>query len=347
MLPRSDRKIPPWVIATVVLFRLKALLASLQRKFELIRTECSAPRGSVNWNLYATRQISRANFLNVPCQFPDLLDDRQLRSAIKFVLETLLRNLISQHDTTTFVLVLINLCQQLLTQTRDVESHRPTPSMLGSWLHRRLSTDVFRDGITALEWTIDQRGLAGSSDLGGLPWVLPMDQFFEAWSETIVSRVVARCGGILRTGRKQETVAPITWDPPYDGSQRSLIPDLIVDHDDLTIIIDAKYKDHWEELQLYGWANLAERVRERHREDLLQILAYATIARSSNVLVCLAYPCQEETWNSLRARGRLFHRASIPAANRRVDLLLTAFPLSVRLLNDVAALFAAEIRAVT
>ncbi len=102
---------------------------------------------------------------------------------------------------------------------------------------------MFRDGITALEWTIDQRGLAGSSDLGGLPWVLPMDQFFEAWSETIVSRVVARCGGILRTGRKQETVAPITWDPPY-GSQRSLIPDLIVDRDDLTIIIDAKYKDH-------------------------------------------------------------------------------------------------------
>jgi hypothetical protein len=34
MLPRCDRKIPAWVLSTIVLFRLRALLDRLERRFE-------------------------------------------------------------------------------------------------------------------------------------------------------------------------------------------------------------------------------------------------------------------------------------------------------------------------
>ena len=80
LLPRSDRKIPPWLLSSIVLFRLKRLLDSLERKFDLVRESRSAPRGSVDWTVYANRQISRGLFLEVPCQFPNLCDDRRLRS---------------------------------------------------------------------------------------------------------------------------------------------------------------------------------------------------------------------------------------------------------------------------
>ena len=126
--------------------------------------------------------------------------------------------------------------------------------------------------------------------------------------------------------------------PPYLGSQKSLVPDLVIVRDDTTIIIDAKYKEHWEDMQQRRWADLEEELRERHRADLLQVLAYSTVARTSRVLVCLAYPCTEERWLSLRARNLLVHRASLPLTDRRVELILVAFPLSTRAVEEAVSL---------
>jgi hypothetical protein len=57
------------------------------------------------------------------------------------------------------------------------------------------------------------------------------------------------------------------------------------------------------------------------------------------------YPCLEETWKSLRERKELFHRASVGAGTRRVDLVLTAFPMSTRVLTEVVDLMASEVGA--
>ena len=91
----------------------------------------------------------------------------------------------------------------------------PAPLLLQERLHRPLSAAGFVDGLTAIEWTLEERGLAGSSDLEGIPWVLPMDQFFEAWVETVLSCVARRTGGELKSGRKRRTAAPLLWDAPY------------------------------------------------------------------------------------------------------------------------------------
>jgi len=335
MLPRSDRKIPPWLLSSIVLFRLKILLESLERKFVLVREGRSAPRGSVDWGEYANRQISRGLFLEVPCQFPDLRDDRRLRSAIRFAVEAHLGSLETQRFAGIYVLKLIELCQTLRDRLRDVVPLRPRPADIFGWMRATLKSGEYFGGIEAIEWTTDERGLGGLSDLRGLAWSMSMEEFFEAWAEVIVDRVARRYGGVLKTGRLRETVIPISWDPPYLGSQKSLVPDVVLEREDFTLIVDAKYKQHWEEMQDTRWRNLDESIRERHREDLLQALAYSTTARTPRVAVCLAYPCREETWLSLRERNQLFYRANVPAQDRRIDLLLTAFPLSTRLLDEV------------
>jgi 5-methylcytosine-specific restriction endonuclease McrBC regulatory subunit McrC len=176
---------------------------------------------------------------------------------------------------------------------------------------------------------------------------MSMEQFFEAWIETLVSRVAHQIGGTVRTGRERQTVVPIWWEPPYLGSQKSLIPDLVIEREGTTIIVDAKYKEHWEEMQKRRWSDLEEELRERHRTDLLQVLAYSTVAHTPRILVCLVYPCDEERWISLRARDHLVHRASLPMTERRVELILLAFPLSTRLMHEATALFAREVRRVS
>jgi len=195
-------------------------------------------------------------------------------------------------------------------------------------MQRPFRTERFVNGLQAIEWTIEERGLAGLSDREGIPWKLPMDQFFEAWIETIFRVVAQRTGGQMKVGRKRETTHPISWEPPYLGSQKSLVPDVWVEFDSTTLIVDAKYKRHWEELQQRSWVNLEEELREQHRHDLLQVLAYANLGRTPRVIACLAYPCSPDSWISLRERGRLIHRAELTIGTRVVHLWLTAVPMA-------------------
>ena len=327
MLPRSERKIPPWVLSTVILFRIQALLEHLDRRFEYTEDDKPAPRGTVNWARYAMNRIPNAQFLKVPCRYPDLRDDSEMKAAIHFTLLKQAASLESQRTGGIAVLCLIELCQQLLEKVRSVPPRQPLPLTLKKWLRIPLPTAPLLEGIQALEWTLDERGLAGLSDLEGLPWVLPMETFFEAWVETVVAQLSRKIGGVMRVGRKRETQVPLQWDPPYLGSQKYLMPDLMLERDEDTIIFDAKYKNHWEELNVERWMNLNEELRSRHREDLLQILAYANLSDKKTITVCLAYPCQEKTWLSLKERERLFHRARLVIGSRNVNLLLTAMPM--------------------
>lgn len=138
-------------------------------------------------------------------------------------------------------------------------------------------------------------------------------------------------------------ILPTCPEPPYVGSQRSLIPDMILELADTSFIVDAKYKRHWEELQEKPWREQSSLMQELHRADLLQVLAYANLATSRNVVCCLVYPCSRPTWDSLARRGRLFHEADLPDRGRRVRVWLTAIPMGAPA-STVAAPFDRKIR---
>jgi hypothetical protein len=82
LLRRSERRVPAWVLSSMILVRLQALLDSLTRRFESTTELRTAPRGRVDWADYAQGQIPRGQFVAVPCTYPDLRDDRILKGAI-------------------------------------------------------------------------------------------------------------------------------------------------------------------------------------------------------------------------------------------------------------------------
>ncbi|MDY6826620.1 MAG: hypothetical protein SVV67_05515 [Bacillota bacterium] len=96
LLPRSDRKIPPWVLSTTILLRLQHLLKQLERRFEFTSADLKAPRGMVDWGRYATVNIPRAAYDQVPSTYPDLRDDREIKGAIHYTLWKQLSGLQSQ-----------------------------------------------------------------------------------------------------------------------------------------------------------------------------------------------------------------------------------------------------------
>ena len=343
LLRRSERRVPVWVLSSMILIRLRALLDSLDRRFELVEETRRAPRGSVNWTKYATQSLPRGGFSSVPCRFPDLRDDRLLKGAVRYTVERQIVALESQIEHGAFVHQLIEFAQELLRRVVAVPAYLPSPTNLSAWLQRPMRTEHLAEGLQAIEWTVDERGLAGISDLEGIPWRMPMDRFFEAWAETVFGNVALRTGGRMKVGRKQQTTHPLGWDPPYLGSQKSLMPDLWLQWDSTTMIVDAKYKRHWEELQHHSWSRVEEEIREQHRADLLQVLAYGNLALTPNVIACLAYPCSQASWQSLRDRGRLFHRAELTVGSRSLQLWLTAIPMATAV-ESVAAPLADAIR---
>lgn len=343
LLKKSERRVPPWVISSMVLSRLQRLLDSLTRRFELTTAIRSAPRGRVNWSDYAIRQLSRAQFLHLPCTYPDLRDDRSLKGAIRFTLEKHLSALGTQRENGKFIHDLISVCESLLLRVRDVPSLIPSRSLLNSWLQRPIRLEHFSDGLRAIEWTLEDKGLAGVSDLEGLPWMLPMEQFYEAWVETVFSRIARHSGALLRSGRKRETTKPIAWDPQFFGSQKALVPDMLLTWRDTTLVIDAKYKRHWEELRHRSWRDVEQEIREQHRNDLMQALAYANLSTTQRTITCLAYPCSSESWEYLKSRDRVMHRAKVGIGTRELHLWLAAVPMSVSA-GEICDLFVAELR---
>lgn len=345
LLHRSERRVPVWVLSFMILARLKALVDSLDRRFEFTKEACPAPRGAVDWTEYATRSLPTAGLLTVPCSFPDLRDDRLLKGAVRHTVERQLRALETQKEHGAFVHRLIEFAQALLRCVQSVPPYLPSSAMLGSWLRRPLRTEPLISGLQAIEWTVEERGLAGTSDLEGIPWTMSMDQFFEAWVETVFQVVARSTGGRIKVGRKRQTIQPINWTPTYTGSQKSLVPDILLEWESTTLIVDAKYKRHWEELQHHPWASLDEQLHEQHRNDLLQVLAYANLARTPSVIACLVYPCSTTSWDSLRERRRLIHRAELTAGSRSVRLWLTALPMAASV-NLMAIPLVDEIRQV-
>jgi hypothetical protein len=328
MLPQSDRDIPLWVLSGTVLFRLELLLRVLQRKFMLKEMDLRAPRGQIKWDTYVQSRIPSMKVLDVPCRIPDLEDHRELKAAIHFTLKKQLSSLETQIPAGIVVAKLLELCRSLLAKVQSIHPKIPTTRQLQSWSRTRLNREIFAMGLDAIEWTLEDRGLAGLSDLRGLPWIMSMDAFYESWVETILDVLTRMSGGILRVGRKRETITPIAWDKPFLGSQKFLLPDFIIEHPSGPVVVDAKYKDHWEDLQVSSWFHLEEEIRAGHRQDLHQILAYSALFDKPRITACLVYPSREETWKSLKARNRLSHHASIHAGSRRIDLVLTTFPMS-------------------
>jgi len=327
----SERSIPRWVLSSMILARIRALLQGLTRRFELVTESNNAPKGRVRWTEYALRSLPRAGFLDIPCAYPDLRQERLLLGTIRYCLEQIIEELESEVEHGAFVHRLIEFAQELSFYVREFPVCIPSPSQMTSWLRKPLKTDFYLEGLQAIQWTIERRGLAGSSNLEGIPWIMEMERFFEAWVETVLHSVARASGATMKTGRLKQTTKPISWDPPFLGSQKSLAPDMWLQWGSTTLIVDAKYKRHFEELQLHHWNALESEWKEQHRNDILQVLAYANLAESRTIISCLVYPCSDATWNHLKNAGKLFHKAEITVGSRVLRLWMTAVPMMAAL----------------
>jgi hypothetical protein len=215
----------------------------------------------------------------------------------------------------------------LLGELIDVAPVKPR----GTDLERRLKLAIGSElavqrGVEALGWVVDERGLGGGRELDGLAWQLRLDELWERYVEATVRREVAKEGGQVLVGRLGQTTIPFHWADPGMRSLGHLIPDVIVKRGRSIRILDAKYKAHLADLDEAGWRVASEELREAHRADLHQVLAYASFLDADDITACLIYPLRRSTWEALRAKRQDVWRAEISTKGRDIHLELRGLP---------------------
>ncbi len=324
LVPGSGREVPPWVLAGPVIARIAELLRNLRRGYQQREALLQSPRGTVLWPLYATGPLVRGEWHQLPCRFPDLGADPRLREAAKWCLERVRRGLLIVGGVDHLALTLATEAHRLLLTLLDVAARVPQRGELeraGNFVDA-----VLRRGLEAMGWVVDERGLGGGRELDGLAWQLSLPQLWEAYVERIMREEASLVGAQVRVGRLGETVLPVYWSDPSQRALSHLVPDIVLQNRSSIQIVDAKYKSHFAELDEGGWRSLTEDIREAHRADFHQILAYAALYEAKEIRATLVYPLRRSTFDALSARHRDVARAELMHGGRRVIAELRGLP---------------------
>lgn len=326
LVPGSGREVPPWVLAGPVLARLADLLRALRRGYRVEQEVLRHPRGQIIWTDYVRESLVRGKWDRMPCRFPDLSSDPKLRRMIRWGVEKVRRALVAASGVDAIARTLVAVADEVLNQLRDVLPQMPARHELARLAGSRLVDVTLRNGLEALGWVVDERGLGGGREMDGLAWSMRLDELWEQYVEATVRREAAATGATVRVGRKRETVFPLEWTDPTHRSMGQLIPDIVVFRGGAIQIVDAKYKAHLAELDEHGWHRFTSDVREAHRADVHQVLAYASLYAADEVKATLVYPLRKTTYDALRARGREVSVAHLLHGARQVRLELRGMP---------------------
>jgi hypothetical protein len=326
LVPGSGREVPPWVLAGPVLQRLANLLAHLRPGYRE-RTEVrSYPRGQIQWATYVRQQLPTGRGHQLPCRFSELDFDSRLRQAVRWTLERLRSELSATGAADPIALTLIAHIVTLLEQVSDVEARRPSRGELETNLGgNSLASTALREGLRAMGWIVDERGLGGGRTSDGLAWTLGLETLWERYVEAVVREEARRTGGRVRAGRLGETTTPLAWTDSTHKSLGHLVPDFIVLREGTIEIVDAKYKSHFSDLDANRWSTLADEIQASMRADIHQVLAYAAIAGSADqICSTLIYPVRRALYDELHSRQRTQSKAIIPVGSRQITLQMRA-----------------------
>ncbi|MBK7023247.1 MAG: hypothetical protein IPH41_06950 [Sulfuritalea sp.] len=331
LVPGSGREVPAWVLAGPVLRRLKELLANLRPGYVERNEVRSHPRGQIQWQTYLTRQLPSGRWHHLPCRFSEIDTDSRLRQAVRWTLERLHFDLGAVGGGDQIALSLIGQIILLLEQVIDVPARRPLRGELERDMGGGSMTSLaLLEGLRAMSWIVDERGLGGGRTSDGLAWTLPLEQLWERYVESLLRAEAGRTGGRVRVGRSGETVVPLAWDDPSHRALGHLVPDFVVHRPDGIEIVDAKYKSHFADLDANRWSALAEETQASMRADLHQVLAYAATAGSSDkIRATLIYPVRRNLYEDLEQRDRAETKALISVGSRQITLSMKAVPFGL------------------
>lgn len=298
---------PPFYHEAIIFLRvLEKVVKSKWRKFENKEIVTNQPSGNINWSKYASKDHDPIQKLNFPKNTNSLSEFHDEYSAIRYVFD-ICKTELQSSKTPTKLRLLTKASIDFLE--RKLYYHKPLSISIIP-IHRN-------DPVIVRECKAQANKILSSTFSISTGWRVNFSTVFERYVQFVFKKIATEIGGklIANSRIKSNSVKYYSWEPKH------LEPDAIYRMNDLTIMIDAKYKSH-----LYNKWSQSESLTDDYRHDLHQILAYSSFNNSDFKVGFLCYPSDKVEVKSTTYYNRSNHTNS--------QVTLVGLPLQVSKLNE-------------
>jgi hypothetical protein len=261
---------PLYLEAVKFIDSLEELIKTHWRKFDNIEKITPQPTGQVNWNKYINEEYKIENRLKYPTRKNILSEVHREYSEIRYVFDLCKLELLSSNTPQRIK----NLIRTRLTFIDEK-----------LYLHKPISTNNITlksaDNLTVKNCKNQANKILKFNLIDSTAWRVDFSEVFEKFVQHIFKEISKETGGHLFSNYKfhSKTFEQYAWELKH------IEPDAIYQKENLIVFIDAKYKSN-----LYNKFDKSENLKEAHRHDLHQIMAYSSFSKTEAKYGFLCYP---------------------------------------------------------
>lgn len=308
---------PPLYLEAV---KFIALLEKVARKpwqkFDNREMSSHQPIGQVNWKKYIENAYKADQRLRFPVRKNVLSEFHSDYAALVHVFEICKNELRSAHTPSSIKSMVrdkLRILEERLSQHR--------PQAMWHIPMRSLDRPIVKTCKAQANRILDFHLVKSTA------WRVDFSEVFEVFTQYIFRRVAEEIGGRLQLNPQFHT----DGGPRYAWQLQHIEPDAVFQRGEVTFFIDAKYKSH-----LYNSHSNSERLKNDHRHDLHQIMAYSSFSQTKVKVGCLCYPSSRATLNSTQYIN--------PFNGAKTTILILGIPLKTTSVTEVKTLLIAALR---
>ncbi len=261
---------PLYLEAVKFVTSLEQLIKTSWRKFDNVEKIESYPTGQVSWNKYIQNEFRVENRLRFPKRKNILSEFHSEYAEIRYVFDVCKVELLSSN-----------------TPLRIKGALRSKLSFLEEklYLHKPIKVNLIpvklTDNPTVKNCKLVANKILSCNFLDSTAWRVDFSDVFEKFIQYIFLVASKDVGGKLFSNFKFYSKTP----ERYSWELKSIEPDAIYQKNNTLVFIDAKYKSN-----LYNKFDDSDKLKEDHRHDLHQIMAYSSFSETSLKHGILCYP---------------------------------------------------------
>ena len=306
---------PLYLEAVKFIAALEDLVSRPWRKFDNIEIISDQPTGQINWTKYLRREYKVENRLKFPVRANILSEFHKEYSEIRHVFNLCKNELLSANTPPRIknnIRIRLNFLEEKLYQ------HKPI-------LTNRISIK-FSDRPSVKKCKVQANKILNFKLVESTAWRVDFSDVFEKFIQHIFRVVANESGGRLFPNYKfrSQTKKYFSWELKH------IEPDAIYQKENILILIDAKYKSN-----LYNKFDQSEFLKEDHRHDLHQILAYSSFNNTDMKFGFLCYPSDKIEIKPISYKNGINETTS--------TIMIFGVPLKIDIINEAKIILTKEL----
>ena len=261
---------PLYLEAVKFIDNLESLVSKPWRKFDNVEKLSNQPTGQINWNKYINNEFKIESRLKFPTHKNILSEFHREYSEIRYVFDICKNELLSSN---TPQRIKSTLRSKLKFIEEKLYNHKPS-------ITKNISMKS-ADSPTVKRCKEQANRILNFELADSTAWRVDFSDVFEKYVQYIFKEVAKETGGKLVANFKFQSKTS----KHYSWELKHLEPDAIYQKDNFLVFIDAKYKSN-----LYNKFGKSETLKDDHRHDLHQIMAYSSFSKTENKNGFLCYP---------------------------------------------------------